>query len=62
MRRVVVTGVGRITPFGADVQTSWTNLIAGESGTGPVTKFDASDISRLPTLGSAIVPDSSKIH
>jgi len=43
MRRVVVTGLGLVTPLGGDVETSWQNLIAGKSGAGPITKFDASD-------------------
>ncbi len=43
MRRVVVTGMGLVTPLGADVETCWTNLIAGRSGAGPITRFDASD-------------------
>ncbi|TCP36909.1 beta-ketoacyl-ACP synthase II [Sphingomonas sp. BK235] len=43
MRRVVVTGLGLVTPLGADVETSWSNLIAGKSGAGPITRFDASD-------------------
>ena len=43
MRRVVVTGLGLVTPLGGDVETSWTNLIAGKSGAGPITRFDASD-------------------
>ncbi|HEY3899647.1 MAG TPA: beta-ketoacyl-ACP synthase II [Chthoniobacter sp.] len=41
-RRVVVTGMGVITPVGNDVETFWKNLIAGQSGIGPITHFDAS--------------------
>jgi 3-oxoacyl-[acyl-carrier-protein] synthase II len=43
MRRVVVTGLGLVTPLGADVETTWSNLIAGRSGAGRITHFDASD-------------------
>ncbi|MEX6723525.1 beta-ketoacyl-ACP synthase II [Parapedomonas caeni] len=43
MRRVVVTGLGMVTPLGADVATTWSNLIAGKSGAGPITHFDASN-------------------
>src|SRR4029453_17556611 len=43
MRRVVVTGLGLVTPLGADVETSWKNILASKSGAGPITKFDASD-------------------
>ena len=42
MRRVVVTGLGLVTPLGADVETAWANLIAGKSGAGQITHFDAS--------------------
>ena len=41
-RRVVVTGMGAITPVGNDVATTWRSLIEGKSGTTPITKFDAS--------------------
>ena len=41
-RRVVVTGVGAITPIGNDVKTFWENLVAGKSGAGPITLFDPS--------------------
>src|SRR3954466_2134573 len=43
MRRVVVTGLGLVTPLGGDVETSWKNIVAAKSGAGPITKFDASD-------------------
>ena len=39
-RRVVVTGSGCITPLGNDVDTVWKNLLAGQSGIAPITKFD----------------------
>ena len=42
-RRVVVTGLGGVTPLGNDIETSWANLIAGKSGAAPITSFDASD-------------------
>jgi 3-oxoacyl-[acyl-carrier-protein] synthase II len=42
-RRVVVTGIGAVTPLGNDVETHWQNLIAGKSGAGPITLFDASE-------------------
>jgi len=43
MRRVVVTGLGLVTPLGGDVETTWNNLIAGKSGIGPITRFDTTD-------------------
>src|SRR6185503_15965373 len=43
MRRVVVTGLGLVTPLGGDVETTWANILAGKSGAGPITKFDPSD-------------------
>ena len=43
MRRVVVTGLGLVTPLGADVKTSWGNILAAKSGAGQITKFDASE-------------------
>lgn len=43
MRRVVVTGLGLVTPLGGDVESTWKNITAGMSGAGPITRFDASD-------------------
>jgi 3-oxoacyl-[acyl-carrier-protein] synthase II len=42
-RRVVVTGMGAITPIGNDLETLWNALLDGTSGAGPVTRFDASE-------------------
>ncbi len=42
MKRVVVTGMGALTPIGNNVSTFWESLIAGKSGAGKITKFDAS--------------------
>jgi len=41
-RRALVTGLGAVTPIGNDVATFWSNLVAGVSGVGPITQFDAS--------------------
>jgi 3-oxoacyl-[acyl-carrier-protein] synthase II len=53
-RRVVITGVGMITPLGHDLESSWTQMAAGKSGTGPITHFDAAD---CPTQITARVND-----
>ena len=42
MRRVVITGLGAITPLGNTVEEYWNNLVKGVSGAGPITRFDAS--------------------
>lgn len=44
-RRVVVTGLGMITPVGLNVEESWRNVLAGVSGVGPVEDFDTTDYS-----------------
>jgi len=43
LRRVLVTGLGAVTPLGLDVGSYWQGLLAGRSGIGPVTLFDATD-------------------
>jgi 3-oxoacyl-[acyl-carrier-protein] synthase II len=42
-RRVVVTGLGMLSPLGNDVDSTWSNILAGVSGIGPITSFDASE-------------------
>ncbi|TNE38353.1 MAG: beta-ketoacyl-[acyl-carrier-protein] synthase II [Sphingomonadales bacterium] len=43
MRRVVVTGLGMVSPLGGDVETSWKNILASKSGAATITRFDATD-------------------
>ncbi len=43
-RRVVVTGIGAVSPLGLDVKSTWSNIVAGVSGIGSITRFDASSI------------------
>jgi len=44
-RRVVVTGLGSVTPLGNDVETTWSNIINGESGAATITKFNPEDFT-----------------
>ena len=44
-RRVVITGLGMVTPLGHDVESSWQGIVAGKSGVALVDHFDASDLS-----------------
>ena len=53
-RRVVVTGLGFVTPLGSDVESVWSNLVEGVSGVGPLTRFDATG---YPTRIAAEVRD-----
>ena len=54
LRRVVVTGIGMVTPVGIGVEESWKSVCEGRSGIGPVTKFDA---SQFPSQVAAEVKD-----
>ena len=53
MRRVVITGLGLVTPLACGVEASWKRLIEGESGLGPITHFDP---SAMPCQVAAQVP------
>src|SRR5690554_1844166 len=44
MRRVVVTGLGLVTPLASGVEESWSRLLEGQSGAGPITRFDPSNV------------------
>jgi len=54
MKRIVVTGIGMVTPLGNDVKTSWTNLKNGLSGVEPIKSFD---VSAYPTRIGAEIKD-----
>jgi len=53
-RRVVITGIGSVTPLGLTLEETWQGLLAGKSGIGPIRLFDA---STFPTTFAAQVPD-----
>lgn len=57
-RRVVITGLGAISPLGLDTETTWSNLLAGVSGVGPITRFDAGDFkTRFAAEVKGFLPD-----
>ncbi len=45
MRRVVITGLGLVTPLASGVEESWSRILDGQSGAGPITRFDAKDVT-----------------
>lgn len=45
MRRVVVTGLGMVTPLACGVEETWSRILDGQSGAGPITRFDASNVT-----------------
>ena len=53
MRRVVITGLGMVTPLAAGVEATWSRLVEGRSGAGPITRFDA---SRCATTYACEIP------
>jgi 3-oxoacyl-[acyl-carrier-protein] synthase II len=53
-RRVVVTGLGAITPLGLDVKETWDSMLAGRSGVGPITRFDAAEIGVTTTIAAEV--------
>lgn len=57
MRRVVVTGTGLVTPLGRGSSSVWKRLLNGDSGIGPVTRFDPSKYKGLKVNTAAQVPD-----
>jgi len=58
-RRVVVTGLGLITPVGIGTEASWAGLLAGRSGIGSITSFDAGDFpTRIAGQVEGFVPEN----
>ena len=53
VRRVVITGLGLVTPIGIGHQRAWQGFLAGANGIGPVRSFDPKDFAS--TLGAALV-------
>ena len=60
MRRVVVTGLGLVTPLASGVEETWSRLLAGQSGAGPIKQFDA-EASGVTTTYACEVPLGDEI-
>ena len=62
MRRVVVSGLGMVSPLGGTLAASWNNLIAGQSGAVPITAFDVEDLScKIACLVPRIVDNNDNV-
>lgn len=59
MRRVVITGLGMVTPLASGVEATWSRLIAGQSGAGPIARFDA---ARCATTYACEIPLGDGTH
>ena len=53
-RRVVITGLGAVTPLGLDVKETWDSMLAGRSGVGPITRFDAIEADVTTTIAAEV--------
>ena len=61
MRRVVVTGLGLVTPLGGDVETTWKNIIAAKSGAGTITRSAISSARpELPASKRRLRPSGNR--
>ena len=62
-RRVVITGMGAVTPLGNDLASSWDGIVNGRSGIGPITHFDPTGFStKIAGQQDGIVEKTVRIH
>ena len=62
MRRVVVSGIGAVTPLGGDIKSTWKNLIKNKSGANLISKFDASDFQTKISCEVPIKSDQDSLE